>query len=434
MGLGWRYKYRSPQGLTGIVVCAVMLGCGRWGAKIGVAPLYIGDLLLAVAAGHMMVSWVLVGPRTETGVAERAHPGLAVGAFIGWSAFRFLVGAEHGWVALRDFAPYGYALVAFLSANAYTRSNAADRGRTLRFIEVALVWHLLWVIGSQLLYGATPPPANMDESFSPFVVRGDDGGVLGITACLFLLRYLRHGGLLQLLVTVASLGSTLAMASRGALLATLMGLALTVWFFFLSSKDDTRPSRQITMAAVAPVALFLLVVSLPNTTAGSKLLVSVGLTQPESHVDVGGLGTEQARSAAWERVLAYTGKTLSREVVGVGFGPHFMMDSGASIALIHGGDPSVRSPHNYFVSTYARLGILGIMLLALVTVRVLTGMWRIQRYPGADDLLLLAMIVPLIILVEAAVGATLEAPFGAIPFFWFLGILLSKPILPTPAK
>jgi hypothetical protein len=47
---------------------------------------------------------------------------------------------------------------------------------------------------------------------------------------------------------------------------------------------------------------------------------------------------------------------------------------------------------------------------------------------GGDDLVLLAVVVPPMILVEACFGVVLEAPFGAIPFFWFLGILLVRPV------
>jgi hypothetical protein len=404
----------------------MMLGCGRWGAKVGVPPLYIGDLLLAVATGHFLATWAFVGRRTATGVARRGHPGLAVVAFVGWATARFVLSADHGLVSLRDFAPYGYALVAFLSASAYSRSTAADRNRTVRFVEVALVWHLLWVVGSQLI-DSSIPPSDLDEGFRPFVVRGDDGGVLGITACLFLLRYLRHGGPLRLVIAIASLGSTLAMASRGALLATLIGVAITLWCYFLDAKEDVRPSRRITMTGAIPIALFILVFGLPSTTAGSKLLASIGAKRPESKVDIGGLGTEQARSDAWERVIAYTGETLAREAAGVGFGPHFMIDSGASVALVHSDELSVRSPHNYFISVYARLGLVGVILLGLIAVQMIAGIWRVRRYTRTDDLMLLAIVVPPIILVEAAVATTLEAPFGAIPFFWFLGILLTKP-------
>jgi hypothetical protein len=430
MDLGGRqYRYRSPLALTGIVACAVMLGCGRWGAQLGLPPLYLGELLLAVAVADLVVAYMFAGSRPRTGVARRGQPGLAVAAFLAWAMLRFAVGAEHGLDALRDAAPYGYALVAFLAAGAYARSSAGDRRRTIQLLEVALVWHLLWVVAAQLLNDTTPQP-NMGEGLALFVHRGEDGGVLGITACLFLLRYLRRGGLLRLLVVAVSLASMLAMTSRGALLATLVALALTFWCHLLTA-DGGRPARRVAMVAAVPIMLLAFAVALPNTSAGSRLLVSVGSQQPQGPQEVGALGTKQAREEAWDRVIAYTGETLTRELVGVGFGPPFMIDSGASVALLNGDDPMVRSPHNYLVGTYARLGLIGIGLLGLIGLQLVAAIWRVRRLAGTDDLVFLAMIVPPVLAVEATVGVILEAPFGAIPFFWFLGILLAKPLTPV---
>jgi hypothetical protein len=422
---GAQCKYRSPQGIAGIVSCAVMLGCGRWGAKLGVPPLYIGDLLLVVAICHIAASRFLIGTPALTGVARRAHPGFPVLLLLAWALLRFLFGSDYGLVALRDFVPYAYAGIALVSASTYARSHSADRSRTVRILEMALLWHLLWVVGSQLVNGPIPP-SDLGEGSRLFLVRGDNGGVLGITVCLFLNRYLRCGGPIRLLIVALALGSMLAMSSRAALLATVTGLVLTVACYFFTT-DDVRRGRKAAMLGAIPLALFLFVALLPNTPAGSKLLVSVGVKQPQSSLDVSGLGTEQARSRAWERVISYMAQDLSREMLGMGFGPHYLIDSGASVALVHGDDPLVRSPHNYFVNTYARLGLAGLMVLAFIIGQMLVGIWRVRRLIGSDDLLLLAAIIPPLLLVQGAVGATLEAPFGAIPFFWFLGVLLTYP-------
>jgi hypothetical protein len=425
---GGRYRYRSAQAITGVVACAVMLGCGRWGAHLRVPPLYLGDLLLAVAAAHLAVSRLLAGPRPQT-AAGRGHPGIVVAAYLAWACFRFITGEEHGLMAVRDFAPYGYGLVALLSAGAYARSTATDRGRSLRFIEIALIFHLLWVVGSQVVDGTTPTGV---AGTTLFTFRGEDGGILGVTACLFFLRYLQGGGAVRLLVVAASLGSMFAMTSRAAVLATLVGLTIIIWCYFVSARNTSGgpAPRKVAMAIVAPIALVAIVAVMPSTVAGSKLLVTLGVKEATNRVDASGLGTEQARSAAWERVRAYTTETALRAIVGVGFGPHFMIDSGASIALLSANQEDVRSPHNYFIGTFARLGLIGSVLLALMCVQVLLAIGRVQRFAVTDDLLMLAVIVPPMLLVEAAVGVILEAPFGAIPFFWFLGILLSRPLPP----
>lgn len=114
-----------------------------------------------------------------------------------------------------------------------------------------------------------------------------------------------------------------------------------------------------------------------------------------------------------------------RDVVGVGFGPNFLVDSKADVTLFGGGIDVVRSPHNYLVGTWARLGLIG---LAIALALTLIG-WRLAyrvvsrgqaRLSDADVLaILLVVTVPLV----AFVGVVLESPFGAIPYFWALGHL-----------
>jgi hypothetical protein len=427
--MGGEYRWRSPQAIAGLSACALMLGCGRWGAHLGVPPVYISDVLLAVAFVHTGISWVFVGPRPNSGAAKRRYPGPGVSVLLGWAILRFGVGGDYGVDALRDVAPYAYGAVAFLAANGYAASTPDDRARTRKIIEVALLWHLLWVIASLLVYGtAATTAANPDLGL--LLVRADvDGSLLGVTACLYLLRYLHQGGLRRLLVAGAALGGMFTMTSRAAALATLVGLGLTLCFYATSK---TTHRRRIAMAGVLPIALVVFTAVVPQTTAGSKLATSVGLVEADSRIDLGGLGTQRARSNAWQRVIAYARQTPSRELAGVGFGPNFMIDSGGSVALLSGNAPDVRAPHNYLIGTYARLGLVGLLLLGLVVVQLLAGIWRVRRLAGSDDLVFLAAIVPPMILAAAIFGVVLEAPFGAIPFFWFLGILFAKPE-PTPS-
>ena len=422
-----RYRHRSPQALTCGLSCAFMLACGRWGAHLGIPPIYVGDLLLAVAIAHSVASRVFAGQRAPTGIAKRNHPGLVVGTFLGWASLRFAFGGEYGVIALRDFAPYGYAMVAFFSASAYACSTIIDRNRSVRVIEIALVGHLLWVIPAALVHGGDQVLAT-DREPGLFAIRADaDGTVLAITACLFLMRYLRRGGTWRLVVMVVSLGGMFSIASRAPVLAAVTGLGLTLWYYVLCDSRQVGYRRQLVMVGMVPVALVAMSIVLPQTPAGSKLLASAGVVRADSSIERAGLDTQRARSAAWERLLDYTRQTPLREAVGVGFGPPFMIHSGASMALVNSDDPALRSPHNYLLGTFARLGLPGIALLALLCLQIVVGVWRMRRWAALDDLLLLAAIVPPMILIEASVGVVLEAPFGAVPFFWFLGILLSRP-------
>jgi O-antigen ligase len=250
------------------------------------------------------------------------------------------------------------------------------------------------------------------------------------------MHYLHHGGARRLLGALYALAVMSLLGSRASMLASLAGLLLTSWSYLYTTRTPGQSSsrRRLAVLGVAPFVLVALLVALPQTTSGSKLLVSFGIKPAESSFDQAGIGTKEARTHTWDRLIAYTERTTSRRYVGVGFGPNIMLESGGSLALLSGEIADVRSPHNYFLGSYARLGRIGIILLALLVLSMLGGIWRVRRLAGADDLLLLATLIPPMILIEATFGVVLESPFGAIPFFWFLGMLLAKPVVAPKAS
>jgi hypothetical protein len=408
------YRWRSPQALPGAVACAFLLACGRWGGHLGIPPIYLTDILLGIAFAHVMLSRILAGSRPRTGAAERTYPGVAVGLLLGWVFLRMLTSGRD-LDAARDFAPYGYAVVAFLSASAFARSDPADRIRTIHLFEVALGLHLGWVLAAQL--GVAP---------KLLAIRPDaDGTVLAVTGCLLLVRYLRGGKVWRLFGALIAFGSALTMTSRAAALAALSGLLLTLICY---ARDHDSLRRWLAVIGAAPFVLVALLLVVPHTNAGSKLASGAGLVQADTQIDLSGLGTQRARGATWQRVIDYTRETTIRELTGVVFGPHFMIDSGASVALVRFDADDVSSQHSYIIGTYARLGTVGILLLGLVILSTIAGICRTRRLTGTDDLVFLAVIAPPMIMVEACFGVVLEAPFGAIPFFWFLGVLLANPV------
>jgi hypothetical protein len=172
-----------------------------------------------------------------------------------------------------------------------------------------------------------------------------------------------------------------------------------------------------------PLCLLLAGALLPHTTPGSKLLSSFGLTPVDSQNDEIGLGTKAGRDLAWRLVEEYVART-DQVTFGVGFGQDYLFASGARRPL--GNSGLLRQPHSFIVGTYARLGLVGLGLLALVLLGATVAGVRLRRLAGSDDLLLLAVVVPVAFAVSGAVGVQIESPFGAVPFYWFLGILLAR--------
>jgi hypothetical protein len=419
------------RALAGVAAVVLGISTGKWGAYLGAPPLFSTDFLLGLAVAGVFIGWALGGAGRPTGAAVRGWPGVVCCLFLGYGCVRFLFGADHSLTAVRDFAPYGYSAIAFVSALSYHRSSAADRARTGQFIQWALLFHLGWV----LVIKAVPaivdvmPVVDTAQNLRLFSLRAaTDSTVVGVTAAVFLIRFLRGGRIRDLWVVAASVFVVVTTTARSALLGTAAALALALWLYYCGTDRDTEGFRRRLMLAGAVPALLLLVgVVVPHTAAGEKMLVGFGFIDARTSADMSAIGTARARTDAWSLVLAYVDDN-DRTILGFGFGPDFLTDSGARMKL--GNGELLRSPHNYVVGTYARLGLIGVLLLTLLLAVAVREILRMRRHAATDVLLSFVVIFPLAFFISAVFGVELETPFGAVPFFWCLGIILSRPSSP----
>lgn len=413
---------RAARGVAvaGTAAVVLSLGGGKWGAYLGLPPVYPIDVLLALAVGGLLIGSTL--DRSPARVpGRRAWPGIALTALLGYALLRFGAGRDHSLVAVRDLAPYGYATAGFLAAWSYARADEAARRRTARLLRAALLFHLAWVAAVRLLPGlaARMPVLDAGQDLRLLGIRlASDGTVVGVTAALYLVRLVRAHGRGNLLIVLVSAVLVADMSTRAALLSTAAALAVAV---LVCATGGTR-GRALALLGLLPVLTAAVALALPHTTAGSKLLSGFGLQAVRSDVDATGIGTKEGRSEAWSLVIAYVGQNHD-EVVGQGFGPDYLYYSGARAPLGNGED--LRAPHNFLVNTYARLGLVGLVLFGGVLVAFGAAAVRLRRAAAADDLIALALVLPAGFLVAAVVGVQLESPFGAVPFWWCLGVALS---------
>jgi O-antigen ligase len=412
----------GPYALAGTMAVLLGLAGGKWGAYLGRPPVFPIDVLLVLAGGHAMVGWLL---DPAPGPAARWWPGWALTAFVGYPLARFLAGPDHSLTAIRDLAPYGYGLVGFLVARSTVGGGGAIRRRTLRLVDAALLFHLAWValVLARPELPARLPLINAEQQLHLFDLRyASDGTVVGVTAALYFLRLIRDGGRRNLLILLAALAEVLTMASRASLLSTAVALAITFWLGCVRADQSVRARRRrLMLLALLPFGLVLAAVLVPHTTPGSKLLAGLGVTQAISPEDQVGLGTSAGRDRAWRSITDYVARTGHRGL-GVGFGPDYLAASGARRPL--GNSDLLRLPHSFVIGTYARLGLVGVVLLAWLVLALVSAMIRLRRRLGGDDLLVLAAVLPIAFLISGAVGVQIESPFGAVPFYWCLGLLL----------
>jgi len=427
VGAGAPAAGRPDRALAGTLAVLLAVAATKWGAYLGIAPIFPIDVLLALAAATAVVPAPWAGAAPGTGAAGRRRPGAAATALMLYAVLRLLFGAEHDITALRDFAPYGYLFVAFLSARSYYLSAQRGRARTAKLIDAALLFHLCWVLFALRWPGLVErgPLLDATQNLHLFTLRGStDATVVGATGAVFLMRFLQTGRGRHLVVVVVSLTVVLSTPARAAVLGTAVAFALVCALFYLAPRRLAHRERKLLLAGALPALILLGGLLLPQTAAGSKLLAGIGVTDVRSQVDQSGIGTMRGRSTAWRRVDEYVASS-GRSVLGVGFGPDFLGAAGARRPL--GNSEHLRSPHNYFVGSYARLGLVGLGLLLALLLAAGREAVRCRRVAATDPLVLFAVIFPGALLASGAFGVELEAPFGAVPFFWCLGIILSRP-------
>lgn len=424
-----RWPFGLVAGTSGV---ALGVGCGKWGAYLGRPPVYLTDILLTGACVLMLVRGRVFPPKTMPRASARGWPGVAMTAFTGYVLLRFAFAADHSLTAVRDFAPYGYALVAFVSARSFSASPPDALERTSRVIGVVLLFHLAWIVVVELVpsFPDGMPLIDGRQGLHLFSPRGaTDATVAGITASVFLMKFLRRGRPHHLLVVAAALWVVVEMGARAALLATAVGLVLTVVLFYAAKRADVSRRGRLLATGFLPLVLLCAATALPYTTTGSKLLAGFGLAQPKSRLDQSAIGTARGRSEAWHLVADYMDRGHN-SVLGVGFGPDYLLDSGARVPL--GNGPLLRSPHNYLINTWARLGLVGVALVLLSLLVAAREAVRARSVVAGHELVFFATVFPAASFTNALFGVELESPFWAVPFFWCLGILLSRPTHRTP--
>lgn len=418
----------GQRGLTGVLAVALAVGCSRWGSYLGRAPTFLTDVLILIAVvnsllfgGH--VSKAIRDPGTPTGV-------VLLWIYGGYGLAELAAHQDFSITALRDAAPYIYSLLGGISGATLWYSTKFRRQRAASWLLAALTIHTVWFFIVEVLYPSLPlhlPLVSSVQSLHVLSPRPDfDTAVTGVFAAWSWLQVLRgRRRALNVCLLVMSIAAIFGTPSRaglvGALTAILLGGAVALGNGWVSR----RAQGSILIALLAATAAA--VVLLPHTTVGARLSGNLS-SSPASIAAAGAQGTTRAREAAWQSVIGYTDNSAGRLLAGVGFGPDFMQESGADFLLVGssgGGTTDPRSPHNYWIGTFARLGILGVALFGLIVALMLLRVKRLLRHTVSSPLLFFACAIPVALLVPASLGVVLESPFGAVPFFWCAGIVFA---------
>jgi hypothetical protein len=404
------------QSVPLVMAVALLLAGTRWASYIHIpsTPIYATDVLIVLGGGKFLL-------RRRAPDEASLLPAAAV-LLLGWTCIRFLSSPTMEMVAFRDAWPYLCAALTLASASAF-RSGRYNEEATYRVLLWALRLHLFWCLGT-LLLGMTAFPQIPSSPVRLFELRPDiDSALMGLLAALSL-RDMVTGKqrVISTWSAVLGIGGSLALHSRAGLLSTFLVVAVSaLWALRRMRRDAVLHAVVLSLLPILLAGGAFLVVKTPS---GERLFATFGGDTPSTQSQISAEGTTRARSLVWQRSLEYAQESPTRLLFGVGFGPNFLMQSGAAPLLEGTTYSGVRSPHNHFVGTLARLGIVGVTLLALFLLALLRAaktIWAMQssRLPFSCLLLCLAMLP------VATLGVVLESPFGAVPFFWASGIVLA---------
>lgn len=421
-------RVAEPCFLAGTAAVALVLALSRWGTNIGTSPFFITDILIGLCVVHLVITHLLKGGRSATGLMPSSAPSLLFKVFFVYIVARFLLSAGQGpildWV--RDGVPFLYGIMAFIGARAMAVSGQSTRARTMALFWWALIIHLIWtsfsVLANQGAGFVVPGPL---FSAPLFELRPDIDSALVAVAVGMLLRHcLTHkrrfwalAALILGIVTVFSMGTRAGLVS--------VFIALAVSFFITYSSLERRDGRRIFMVLLVPAVVIGLAAVLPITTPGQRLLTTFNPSGSYGEVQDEAAGTQRARELTWTMVIEWTNEDLSRQLLGSGFGNDFLEESGSKVFLEGTTYNNVRSPHNWFIGIYARMGIVGALFAGLTVIQIGLLIWTNRQRVGREPLLAMSALIVCSILPVASLGVVLEAPFGAVPFFWSAGLLMT---------
>lgn len=323
---------------------------GRGFAYVGVAPLYIGEMTLALGLGALFAT----GIRARFGGLQ-----LLLLMFIGWGVVTTVpyLGDEP-FDALRDAAFWGYALFALIIWGVVSRREqfyVAIRtyGAVMPFLLLAtpVIWFAINSVGF-----AIPPFPSAPVGIIAFKA-GDLGVHLAVSAAFVLLGLYRQVGrtsrfpsvLFWVLWTIALI--IVVMTNRGGFLSASVGLGAVMLL---------RPSAKMIPILLAGLVMFTLVFTLnPSVTInGREFSPDRFSSRANSIVDRGGerQGTVEWRLDWWGKIIGYTFQ-----------GEHFWMGKGFGADLAAedgflGSALGLRSPHNATMTALARMGVPGLAI------------------------------------------------------------------------
>lgn len=418
-------KGRVEAALVGFLIFGYFVASRGFAELAPVKPFYVGELGLAAILVMLITRSILA---RDAARFDDMLPKLVM-LYLIYALIRYTFDAKrYGLVALRDLASVYYCVFFYVGLQLGARKDS--RRFFAGFFEVTILAqcviavitlvHADWLEIIQI--GHTPL----------FSQKGDLTGSFCVVSVLFLatrshllgMRWLR---VLVILTNLSVLAASIWRAPMAGLFAGSVFLCLAGrWRFLLYP-----------LSVLAGGLLFILAADVILQRSDRSDSINRFQDKIASIIDFSGgreyatdLGrlkanTNEFRTTFWRVVISRT--TADNPVFGEGFGYDFLPAFERYYA--RGGWEGLRSPHNYYVTVYGRMGLAGLILFGGVTLAILGKAYaaamqvRRGRLDAGDFSYWCCAIA---ILCAGTFGVVLEGPMGAIPFWTFLGLAMSS--------
>ncbi len=339
----------------------------------------------------------------------------------------------HGVAAIRDFAMVYYALFFFVAQQSAKNSTGDGWFRGTLLAATALMLPLY------LLSEAFP-----DFFLNTLTVRGSPliyfkgdlaGTFLSIGTLAWFLHYearpARRPWAFALSLTMAA--CMVATNNRASM------LALAVPTLALAFAGRTRLLKTLAIAGIASALCLALWTHLNGKPWRDSPLAGI-YERVVSITDFDGQRNYSTSSAEpkgdnnryrvvwWETVIKET--TQANPWLGLGFG-HDLAENFIKTYYPDSNEPFLaRSPHNFLVTIYARMGLAGITVFLIAAAFTAKRGWQTFR-PAETTGALLPWCVSIAVFTSACFGVVLEGPMGAVVFWISLGLAVGRTLQPN---
>ncbi len=323
-------------------------------------------------------------------------------------------------MALRDFATVYYAAFFFLAQKA--GSVVPER----RYLNRCLLAGFVVLLAIYPAYAINP-----DFFLQHFLIRGVPliyfkgdllGTFLAAGSVLAFVRFEQIGSRTALCVSLLMAGATMTTNNR----ASMLGLMVPAIVLAVAGRPRFLAVLGGSAVAGALVLLFAAQVrgqQWENTPLHDMYERALSLTDPYGQNSYTGEETSYKgdnnvfRSVWWGIIIRET--LYTNPWYGLGWGAD-LAEPFVRIYYPEGGeDFAVRSPHNVFVTIFARTGVVGILPFLGIVYAFAVQAWRAIRLRSESTGLWCAAIT---IFTSSCFGVVLEGPMGAILFWTILGL------------